>query len=272
MNRNSVKPYTILMIIGVLLLFISYLVFQKTQSGIDPNNYLWDVIKDTAVVILTIIIVNYLWTSLGGEPLDNSIQKLSESVSNLDNSVKLLEDSKKTGLIRAFGVSGSYGSHTDWMQRFTSTKTHLDIMGYTLAVWTKGNNFENEVVSLAKKGVIIRVMTMDTENPNLFSIINTKHIPSISNEEIFESLKTTLNLFNKLQQKLAEQNLAEYFQLKTLKEGIILSQLCRTDDELTIIPYLYTDIGARSPLLLVKGEQTELFKVYLQEFDKLWYD
>lgn len=272
MNKSSIKPYTILMIIGVLLLFISYLVFQKTEAGEDLNNYYWDVIKDTAVVILTIIIVNYLWTTLGGEPLDNSLQKLSNSVANLDNSVKLLEDSKETGLIRAFGVSGSYGSHTNWMQRFTNTKTNLDIMGYTLAVWTKGNNFENEVVNLAKKGVKIRVMTMDINNQNLYSIINTKHIPSISNEEVLESLKTTLNLFYKIQKRLSNENLAEYFQIKTLKEGIILSQLCRTDDELTIIPYLYTDIGARSPLFLVKGEQTELFKVYLQEFDKLWYD
>lgn len=272
MNRKPVNSYVILAIIGCLLLMISYLVFKLTSIGSDPNNFIWDVTKDISVVILTIIIINYLWNSLGGEPLEKSIEKLSQSVSNLDDSVKLLEDSKRTGLIRAFGVSGSFGSHTDWMNRFINTKSNLDIMGYTLAVWTKGNNFENEVITLAKKGVKIRILTMDANNPKLFSIINTKHIATISNEEIVESLKTTLKQFKIIEEKLEQLNLSDFYQIKTLKEGVILSQLCRTDDDLTIIPYLYTDIGARSPLLFVKGVQTELFKVYNQEFEKLWND
>jgi hypothetical protein len=60
------------------------------------------------------------------------------------------------------------------------------------------------------------------------------------------------------------------FEFRTLKEGTILMQLCRTDARLTAIQYLYSAIASQSPLLEVNGKDSELFNVYMKEFEKLW--
>ena len=87
---------------------------------------------------------------------------------------------KRTGLQRLFAVSGALGSPREWMQRLKSARSHIDLLGYTLHVWTKGEKFEQEMISLVRAGVHARVLIMDDANSNLPSFVNERQISSIS--------------------------------------------------------------------------------------------
>jgi len=207
---------------------------------------------------------------LGGEPVSQAVGVLGSTLEELRTSIKLLADSKNTGMERAYSVSGDFGSHTDWMKRLKSAKTNIDLMGNSLYVWTKGENFEDEILNLVASGVNVRILVMDEDNKNFESLINTTQIISTNLASEKEELRIVRKVFTEISDRLDSLNPVGSFEFRTLQEGLILCQLCRTDNELTMIQYLYSVVTSRSPLFVINGRDTKLFEIYMREFDRLW--
>lgn len=270
MKKKKYEPSLIFSLIALLLIIISFFFYLKTPNSENYWTFFWNLTGDIGIVVITVVIIGILWNSLGGNPVENSLQKLDMTLEDFRESVQLLEDSKKTGLLRSLAVSGEFGSHSDWMTRLKSAEETINLLGYTLLVWSRGENFENEVINLVKKGVKIRVLAMDEENPELSSMINTRQIKATSMETVIANIKAVKSVFNSILERLENVETTGSLEFRTLVNGLILCQICRTDNELTMVQYLHSQIGTTSPIILVKGIDSTLFKVYDNEFEKLW--
>ena len=149
-KASQTSPIIVFTIIAILLILVSYFFYEKTPNAASDWVFVWDLTGDIGVVVVTVVIIGFLWNLLGGNPVDNSINKLDLTLDEFRESVKLLEDSKKTGMVRSLAVSGEFGSHSDWMTRLKSATNTINLLGYNLLVWSKGENFEGEVFSPMK--------------------------------------------------------------------------------------------------------------------------
>lgn len=259
----------IFLIIGVLLLVVAFLISTSTtESGVIK--FLGSASQDLAFIILTIVVVDFLWAILGGEPINQVLKVLTDTLREMRASVKLLEESKTTGLEQIYAVSGALGSHSYWMSRLASAKDKIDLMGYSLHVWTRGDNFENVVVKLAQSGVKIRILIMDETNEDLESLINSRQITSVSTAAAREEVRVARKVFIDISSHLKGTHSSGNFEFRTLKKGLVVCQLCRTDSELTMVQYLYSVVASRSPIMLIRGQDSQLFDVYSKEFEHLW--
>ena len=267
---KNYSPLIILFIIATGLLVIAYFVIGTSTAATQDQPLFWgDILKNIGLTVLTVVAITLLWNLLGGDPVDKSISRLDNTLGAFQSSVKLLEDSKVSGLQRVLAVSGEFGSHTDWMNRLKSAENSIDLLGYDLLVWTKGENFENEVKKLVENGVHVRVLIMDENNPDLSAFTNTAQIRSLSIELVKENIRIVKEVFKGIKESLSP-NFQAKLEFRSLKQGLIPLQLCRTDNRLTMVQYIFSEVASRSPLLLVEGEESTLFAIYKNEFNLLW--
>jgi hypothetical protein len=263
------KPQVIFLILGILLLIISFLLVR----GANPSETVkfWSTaIQNISFIILTVVIVDVLWQVLGGEPISESLRVLGATLAEMRSAVLLLQDSKETGLHRMFAVSGAWGSHREWMQRLKDSKSSVDLVGYSLHVWTRGENFEEVVKALVKAGVKVRILIMDDTNPNLGALVNAAQIASVSHSAVVEEIKVAKRTFKGIADSFTGTTPSGSYEFRVLKTGLVVSQICRTDSQLTAVQYLYSVVASRSPLVDVRGTDSALFKVYMNEFENLW--
>ena len=209
----------------------------------------------------TVAIVSLVWKLLGGDPIDDALTDL-EAVSDetkaavgdlkenigvlktaqddVIKSVSLLADSRKSGIERVYAYSTHVSTQEAWMQRFKSAQECIDLMGYTLLVWTKGVNFEQELARRVLSGVRVRILIMDEENPQLIAVLNSK-IPGAILEQTKAEIAGTKGSMKYVATRLREaQPPAGSFEFRTLK---------RRNDSYTALPHrLAFDGGAISLL------------------------
>ena len=258
------NPVLIFLGFGVLLLVIAFLV-AKGGPNFSYYSFFGVAIVTIAFVFLTVALINILWTVLGGDPL----QKL---VAGFHDTLSILGDSQETGLRRFKQASSDLWHAGDWMEHLVAAEHQVDLMGYTLHVWSRGAGFEEEVLKLVKHGVRVRVLNMHPENPNFGSVIN-QEIAGITEESSVGEARGAEDLFRNIERQVGaipESERRGHFEYRQVKTGTVLCQICRFDGTLTAIQYLYSEVASRTPILLVNGSDTELFLVYAREFDRLW--
>jgi hypothetical protein len=258
------NPILIFFTFGGLLLIIAFFLAKG-----DPNfsyfSFFGGAVVTVAFVFLTVALINLLWTVLGGDPL----QKL---VAEFHGTLSILGDSQETGLRRFKHASGNLWHAGDWMKHLLAAEYQVDLLGYTLHVWSRGAGFEEEVLKLVKRGVRVRVLNMHPDNPNFGSVIN-QEIPGITGESSVGEARGAEDLFRNIERRVAAIPASEQrgrFEYRQVKTGTVLCQICRFDGMLTAIQYLYSEVASRTPIVLVNGSDTELFQVYAREFERLW--
>ncbi len=293
MKKRTIQASVIFFIIGGLLLALAY-ALQVLQS----NAFISLALFNAAFVMLTVFILNILWALLGGEPVSNAIEQLTESFQDVDTklqqsfqnvdarlertfqvvdtklqeSFQILKQSNETGVV-GLSLSGKF-SRNEWVERLRNSQQQVDLMGYTLLTWIKTTNFENEVLKLVQKGVRIRILILDEINPHFDSFINS-HLAGTSIERTRSELKDARKAFENIIQEVQATQTANSpgdFELRTAKEGLITCNICRTDSTMIVVSYMYWQKAVTSPLLLILQSQEEpnLFQAYKEEFDRLW--
>jgi hypothetical protein len=263
MHPKIGKPTAIFFIIGILLMVCSLLV--RLRANFSWVEYFSALLNDFSFVLLTVVILDFFWNILGGDPLVEQLKKI-------EGSLTLLQDSSKAGLIRIFYASGGFSSHQDWMERLLKVNKSLDLMGYTLFVWGRGEGFQQKIIDLVKRGVVVRILIMDPNNPFYNAIINDA-IPGNTEAATRGESSGAINLFENLRAQITSIHGNEKlgsFEFRLVKKGIVLCQICRTDNCLTAISYLYSENASRTPLIEAEQKETGLFDIYQTEFDRLW--
>lgn len=269
--KNSVKPSIIFLLIGGLLLLISYLVSPHPPQG---DSFLSGALSQAAFVLLTVTILNFLWALLGGDPIAKILSNLGNSTKLFNETLEqyndLLRDSREIGVVRIFTKSDALSS-SDWLELLRSTKNQVDLMGYTLFAWTKGGYFEQEALKLLNRGVNIRILIMDEANPHFGSFIERPDLPFIESQ-VRTQQKHTKYVFENFNAQLRAMNPKPpgSFEMRTICQGLAACHICRTDDKMTVNTNLYSMSPSFSPLIIIQGSDSPMFQSYLNEFSLLW--
>lgn len=269
MESSKRRPQVVFLIVGILLLVISFLLV-KGEHPSEAIRFWSSAIQNVSFIVLTVVIIDLLWQVIGGEPITETLKALGTTLSDLRGAILLLNDSKETGLSRMFAVSGAWGTNQQWMQRLKDSKAQVDLMGYTLHVWTRGEDFESVVQAIVKAGVHVRILIMDEANPQLAALVNDEQIAALSLSAVVEEIKVAKRTFKGIGESLKGLTTTGSFEFRVLKKGLIVTQICRTDTLLTAVQYLYFAVASRTPLVEIRGSESALFRVHANEFDALW--
>jgi len=265
--QERAKPRLIILIIGAFALAISYWYASVNNRG--GAEFWMPAGQTVAFIILTIVIVDFAWSLVGGDPIALSIRELRGLLSDMRTSVKLLDDSRRTGVQRVITPSSDKPA-IEWMEHLSAARNTVDLMGYTLHVWTKSAGFENTVERLVKNGVRVRLLIMAADNPNLSALINEAQINALTTDAVMAEIHAATRAFKAIAGKIATAPQQGSFEFRVLRDGMIVTQICRFDQFLTSIQYLYSEVASRNPLLEISGSDSRLFAVYTAEFESLW--
>ena len=257
MNENK-KRNIIIGLVGFLLLIIAG--FLKGDN-ISTRMFLYDICLNSSFILITVVVLSFIWDLLGGEPIENLLNMLWKSVI-------LLKNSKETGLSDIYTNSGVVfnKSATDFWK---SGKKNIDIMTYSMTLPLLVPEFEETIRKLLKKGVKIRILTMDYNNPYFQSIIDP-HLKTHSQETVIQYVKSAETIFKKLAKEKIIYNYKGTVEFCKVKDGLILSLITKADDKMMVIPYMYTCNTQDNPLLIIEGENSSLYQKYMSEFNELW--
>src|SRR5204862_461945 len=141
-----IRQTSIFIIMGVFVLFLAYY-FLPTDKRPE---FASTAIMNIAFVLIAVGILNIFWWLAGGDPisamLKDSSDKIRESftlleeghktgvdtLNELRHSLRLVEDSRLTGLRRILTVSRDFELRGgDWMQRLASAQRNVDLMGFS---------------------------------------------------------------------------------------------------------------------------------------------
>jgi len=252
-------PHIIVFIIAILILVVSYFI---RPSEISTQSFFYDTILNCGYIIITIVIVNGLWFILGGDPVENSIQDLTDSA-------HLLSDGVSTGMQRHFLSNANFLQSYIWSELLQGAKKHVDMMGYSLHAWTKNREIKRILVELAKRDVQIRIMVMDAKNPYFNAGLNFG-LNSFTEQYMIDEVNFCSEFFSGICVELSDDK-QKNVQMVKIVNGFVESQIIRIDNMMYITPYLYSLNTDDSPLFVLKsGDRKDAFAKYNMEFNMLW--
>src|ERR1044072_8909180 len=227
-TTRRVRPTWIFAVLGLLLSVIAALVTSKSSK-----EFLGDALLTLAFVLLTVVVIQLLWGALGGEPIETALD-------NLRDANTLLEQSWRTGLRGVVPISNDLCTYEGWMKLLRGAKSDVDLMGYTLMIWTQGHGFEDAVIALVRSGRSFRVLVMDDGHPQFAGSLEPGGLPlPTSKESTIANLQTALNAFGSIQRKLErEGDVSGGFEMRKVKRGTNKCHLCRIDERMLVVHYL----------------------------------
>lgn len=285
-------------LVGALLLVLAYVLADPAEQ----SKFISQSFVQLAFILLTVAVLGILWSWMGGDPVASAIDELKpqitraseqssrdmrlslekaaidlkesvkgasdESLGALNSSIRLLQDGTRVGLDRVVATSADFGTPGEWMSMLKAATGSVDLMGYTLHVWTKGALFSHVVMDLVQRGVNFRLLVMDPANPFFEVFINSRHVRSVSPDNVRAELKAIGNVVRSIQSR--SEGAKGSIEIRMVRDGVIGCQICRFDEHMTIIPYLWSVVASESPLLLVSRKEGGVFASYQREFDLLW--
>jgi hypothetical protein len=287
MKQDSIRPTVLFLILGLLVLFIAYHFLPVDKRP----EFLSAALLNAAFVIIAVAMLNFIWWLAGGEPISTTLNSFVQSIGQssklleasqitqettlreLRQSTRLLEDSRQTGIQQILAVSRDFEyKGGNWMKQLTNAQMEVDLMGFALLVWTKGHNFKSEILNLIRKGVNIRILIMDPQNDYFHSFVNKYQIASLKNDAaVIEEVRAAQYVFEEIAEEVREgEKPRGKFEFRMVRKGLIVCQICRTDDVLIAVPYLFSVVASESPLIVVQGDKSGLYQVYQKEFVQLW--
>ena len=258
-NRRS-YPYVVMSVISFLIFVVSGFI---RPDDITFESFIYEAILNCGYVIITIVIVNGLWFLLGGDPLKNSIQDITDSAN-------LLSDGVNTGIQRHFLSNADFSQSYIWADLLQSTKKEVDMMGYSLHAWTKNTEIQRILVELAKRDVVIRIMVMDKNNKHFNAGLNYG-LHSFTQQYMIDEVNLCSEFYSSICKELPIKK-QKHIQMVKIINGIVESQIIRIDNMMYITPYLYSLNTDASPLFVLKNRSgnDDAFTKYHNEFNMLW--
>ncbi len=134
-------------------------------------------------------------------------------------------------------------------------------LGISLSSWASRASID-VLNDLGNRRVETRILTMDPDNPALEYIINEELI--LENlAECRNKVASMAEFFTDMTEKFPT------FETRVMKRGLPHNQIIITDHTNLVLQYMFSRGTDESPLLQFPHD-TELYNVYLEEFEDLW--
>jgi hypothetical protein len=259
-GENALSPWQVRVIIGFIATVP--LVLACTLFATD-SNFWRDLVKDFGVVIAGLLVVNLVWSIVGGEPLENAIKVLRHELQrtevNLGRFSKLTSSAQAAGLLDVGGNSSALQYQADQLvQMIEHAKVRICVCGLTLLLLQENHNLVTVLREAANRGVLVQILLAAHDNPWLAASNEEATLPGMTGV-----ISNTIRIL-----KEAAQN--TQFQVRALRKKTFTVSLLRFDETIIATPYLVSTMTASSPRFVASGSDTPLFKIWMREFDYLF--
>lgn len=256
---------TFFILLGALCLVIAQLLGASTVIG--------GALVNLGVAFIAIVILDLVWSALGGEPLQLAIRDLRSEIGFISKLFKVVQDAEQSGVTRIYAKSDEYGTGSKWRILLEGATRNVDLSSAGLHGWLKdGEHFVNIIENGVSKGCSYRLLLyapLQDDSPPIHplrQIIETENDRSMSTaSHNQESLRFYLTIQNSLPFEYRKQ-----FQVKVLDDKVMYNLISRFDNLLIVTYYMFHQRSESSPLLEVRGPDSLLFGAYVKEFDMLW--
>jgi hypothetical protein len=260
-DGNALSPWQVRIIIGfiaALPLVLAFTIFATDQ------NFWRDLVKDFGVVIAGLLVVNLVWSIVGGEPLENAIkalrQELQRTEASLGSFSKLTSSAQAAGLLDVGANSSALQYPPDQLLRVIEhAKTRICICGLTLLLLQENHTLVNGLEMAAKRGVLVQILLASHDNTWLQASNQDAALPGMAGV-----IANTISIL-----KAAARG-ATQLQVHALRNKTIMLSLLRFDEIMFATPYLVSTMTSSSPRFMVSGSDSPLFNAWMREFDYLF--
>jgi hypothetical protein len=237
------------------------LVGEPVAGGTSHVSKIASIARDTlvavGVAILTVAVIDALWSKLGGDPLSAEILKL-------ERLNELFSDAGKTGLFRVHSTVAS-SPKVSWEKSIDACKNNIDLAGYQLLDIVDSNSAMNSLKAKADSGVIVRILLPTQTMSGLPYAVSSLNLDAMKG-----NMTHATNKFKELRSRL---NTQANFGLKLVNDTMILdASIRRFDDTMLVINYLHSINTSDSPLFEFRNNAREdsLFRTYEKWFDQTY--
>jgi hypothetical protein len=248
------RPHYAFLAGGVAILVIAVLV---RVMGTEAGGSIWgSVIQDLAIVVITVGVLQVVWTWLGGDPTTKAIEEVRDVLD-------VARDAHIVGLTRIYSsVSELPRAWVDMAEQARPSST-LRLMTPTLDELVRTQEFSNLIEKLLARGIRVKALTLAATNPDLWSLERRMHTqPGHYQQQVENSLTTLVRLHNKYKERV---------EVRVLERGTMGWGVLQLDDEMLAVPLLRTVTERSCPVLrLQRGNEHGTFEFLDREFDSLW--
>lgn len=255
MREKRFFAYSFFILLGIVSLLIAFI--AKSQK-FDLTG---DIAKDLGIIFISIALINWLWKIAGGNPL-------SDQISTLKTLNAIYQDAQNSGITNIYVKASEIESYT-WMKLINSSKKQIDLASHTLYQISDQLDILEALKERLVNGVKIRILINSPENPALKALALSID-EDLKNIEIMRhQMRYSWNKFDTLKKTL-DKSFQDNITIVRLNEGILHAAFRRFDDQIFIVPYLYSKATPETPVYVIKDESKPLFKAYLAEFEELF--
>lgn len=239
--------YIIIFLIGIITIIVSFFIKQIVGN----------ILVSIGTSIIAACIIYFLLNSFVGDPLKPVVNKLQKVDISLRESVNLLEQASKTGVVGVWSKRGLLDNNI-WIKKIEDSKENIDILGYAVAFLPDHPDFKKIIQEKYKQNCKIRILL---GKPNCSSV-SQRNIEEKEEGSITSRIETSLIRLNEL--------------IKTgcievrLHDTPLYCSIYRFDSEMLVTPHLYGVKGSAAPLFSYKNVKDGIFQSYLKHFDDIW--
>lgn len=239
--------YLVIFLLGVIAIMISFFATKNINN----------ILVSIGTSIIAACIIYFLLNSFVGDPLRPVVNKLQKVDMSLRESVNLLEQASKTGIIGIWSQRGLLDSNI-WIKKIEESKENIDILGYAIAFLPEHPEFKKIIKEKHSQNCKIRILL---GKPNCSSVKN-RNIEEKEEGSISSRIETSLTRLNDLIQ-------LGCIEVK-LHDTPLYCSIYRFDSEMLVTPHLYGVKGSAAPLISYKNVKGGIFESYLKHFDDIW--
>lgn len=259
-------PYIVFTLVGGILLLLSKII---------QNYPLWSsLLFNLGIVVLAVVVVEFLWKFVGGDPLLEAIKLLQTSTS-------LLRDLEGSGIERIYPTRKEWEPNlNNFLQYLTSAK-EVDMMGNVLRNnWTSNQKFMDILERRTQqKECKFRILLLDPDSDILKQRSKDEarwnkddekeEAIKVSYDHMLTDIKDSLYQLKTIKSKLNEKY-GQYLEIKVVNQSNIYCNIIRADDKIIVAKYLLSVRGSGAPTLEIHGKDTFFYEKFAKEFEEMW--
>jgi hypothetical protein len=249
---------------GALCIALGFLAY-----GAD-HQMLAAVAVSLGATIVAVVVVNYLWAQVGGDPLLHAVHEMREATA-------IVGDALGTGLRRVY----TNRRQVNYDEEHRLIEVAKEVFFLSLVFQIRPNDdLKRSLLTCVRRGGHVRILVSDPDtgidvDDEYPSALRVRQYAEDDTEEdrMRTSIHDTLRYLTALKADLAEEggDVAERFEFRVLARLTIYCQLTGIDDRLQVAHYCNKRRGVDSPtFVLEKAGDRSLYAVYREEFEYLW--
>jgi hypothetical protein len=262
-------------VIGALIIVVALFVLVDRSEEVGKANerghLAIEALKDVGVVVIGIAVIELVWIIVGGAPTEQALSQLLSQLSSASSDIRGDVESVRKE-VTAMSILAASGrdcgladiapkrdklkyDYTYFITAVTNAQEKIEICGAALDFLYDSDDALGALKKRAEEGLNVEILLPDDDNKVIMAIFQDRFEGDIR--------RAANNLAGQIEREAPE------IKLNRIKTKALTMTMVRIDDEMLVTPYLLSRQTSESPLLLIRGAATPLFRVYEKEFRKL---